>query len=103
MMARSGDFHIESEKENHIIHDDYNFDGKEDFSVWHMDEGMGVYKIYRVFIYSISTDSFNEIKPSCGDEFINIIINKADKNITSTYFDENLPKKCITNTYVSIY
>ncbi|WP_419963732.1 hypothetical protein [Pantoea vagans] len=30
---------------------DYNHDGYRDFSIWHLDEGVGTYKKYRLFIF----------------------------------------------------
>ena len=43
---------ISSGKRNHIKIEDYNRDGYKDFSLWHVDEGMGMYKIYRLFLFS---------------------------------------------------
>lgn len=32
---------IDTERRIHVDIDDYNFDGHGDFSIWHMDDGMG--------------------------------------------------------------
>jgi hypothetical protein len=50
---------------------DYNFDGHKDFSVWYVGDGMGKYLIYRIFTYSAKIKEFIELKPRCGDDFIN--------------------------------
>lgn len=86
------DIDVSSDKKNHISFDDYNRDGYKDFSVWHYDEGMGIYKIYRVFIFSKIENKFKEIKPDCGDELINIRI-EGDKLINMVY-EDNTPKSC---------
>jgi len=39
------DIDVSSDKRNHIAFEDYNRDGYKDFSIWHLDEGMGTYKI----------------------------------------------------------
>lgn len=75
---------------------DYNFDGNLDFSVWHMDEGMGTYLIYRVFIYNPQSKKFTEASPSCGEDFINLNQNRKTKSLSSTYFKDNSPKICHT-------
>lgn len=49
------DMDISSEKKNHITFEDYNRDGYKDFSVWHLDKGMGSYRIYRLFIFAPTT------------------------------------------------
>jgi len=87
---------IESEKELHLEISDYNFDGFIDFSVWHMDDGMGTYMEYRVFIYNRSRKSFEEAHPACGDEFINLKTDTKKKRLTSTWFTENTPNICHT-------
>lgn len=45
-------------------------------AVWHTDDGMGTYRIFRVFIYDVKTIAFTENFPSCGDEFINLVTDK---------------------------
>ncbi|MDF3832026.1 hypothetical protein P3W85_03515 [Cupriavidus basilensis] len=87
---------FQSEEKLHIEVSDYNFDGQLDFSVWHIDEGMGVYKIYRIFLYSPKIMDFVDGFPACGDEFINVEIDKRRKAIVGTYFRENIPVSCFT-------
>ncbi|WP_303745268.1 XAC2610-related protein, partial [Enterobacter hormaechei] len=75
---------VSSEKKNHVTLEDYNRDGYKDFSVWHLDEGMGTYKIYRLFIFSPPEGKFKEIKPGCGDDFVNIRID--GDNLINTFY-----------------
>lgn len=88
--------HLDSEKEIKILIDDFNFDGKKDFSIWHNDEGMGSYKIFRIFIFTDKNHDFNEIHPACSDNYIDVRIDKQKKEIISSYLDDNQVKKCIT-------
>lgn len=83
---------VSSEKKNHITFEDYNRDGYEDFSVWHLDEGMGTYKIYRLFIFTPAEKKFKEIKPTCGDDFLNI--RTEGENLINVLYDDNAPKSC---------
>ncbi|WP_409515487.1 hypothetical protein [Atlantibacter sp.] len=53
---------------------------------------MGTYKTYRVFIFSPIEKKFKEIKPGCGDEFINIRI--EGDNLISMVYEDNNPKSC---------
>lgn len=87
---------LDAEKKIHIEISDYNFDGVKDFSVWHMDDGMGVYKMYRVFVFDIKTEGFLEIFPDCGDEFINLKVNNVLRYLISTYFEGGEPKSCMS-------
>lgn len=41
---------FEAENELHMQFDDFNFDGDKDFAIWQLDDGMGTYDYYRVFI-----------------------------------------------------
>jgi len=84
---------VSSEKKNHVTFEDYNRDGYKDFSVWHLDEGMGTYKIYRLFIFAPPEEKFVEIKPKCGDDFVNIRID--GDNLINTFYDDNAPKSCV--------
>lgn len=79
-------------RKNHVTLEDYNRDGYKDFSVWYLDEGMGTYKIYRLFIFSPLEGKFKEIKPGCGDDFVNIRID--GDNLINTFYDENTLKSC---------
>jgi len=86
------DIDVSSEKKNHIIIEDYNRDGYKDFSLWHLDEGMGTHKIYRLFIFSKTEKKFKEIKPTCGDDFVNIRTDGGD--LINVIYDDNAPKLC---------
>ncbi|WP_350437369.1 XAC2610-related protein [Pseudocitrobacter faecalis] len=83
---------VSSGKKNHITFEDYNRDGYKDFSIWHLDEGMGTYKIYRLFIFSPPDKNFKEIKPTCGDDFVNLRIEGHD--LINMIYDDNIPKPC---------
>ncbi|MGO4159212.1 hypothetical protein [Cupriavidus sp. YAF13] len=87
---------VETEKPIHVVIDDYSFDNRKGFSIWSVDEGMGVYTIHRVFLYSSDKSTFVEWLPACGDQFINLKVDKKRKRLISTYYEENVPKRCIT-------
>jgi hypothetical protein len=74
--------------------DDYNFDGFKDFSLSHVDDGQGTYSIYRIFVYSRKTRNFVEIQPKCGDEFINIKLDKKNKTVINSYYSDNVMTGC---------
>lgn len=86
---------IETEKPIQVKIDDYLFNGRLGFALKYIDEGMGVFTLYRVFVYT-ETNGFEEIFPRCGDEFINLKINKRKKILVSTYFQDQKPIMCIT-------
>lgn len=83
---------LDAEKKIHIEVNDYNFDGAKDFATWHMDDGMGIYKVYRVFVFNKKNDDFIEIFPDCSDEFLNLKVDSALMALISTYYDEGAPK-----------
>ncbi|CAM2164217.1 conserved exported hypothetical protein [Paraburkholderia sacchari] len=89
---------IDTEKNVHIDVDDYDFSGRLGFAVWHVDDGMGTYSVYRVFTFSPSTKKFVERVPApqCGDEFVNLRIDKKRHRLLSAFWDGNIPKVCIT-------
>lgn len=91
------EFVFETDKNLHIMLDDFNFDGVEDFAVWHVDDGMGTYRVFRVFVYDVKKVAFTEVFPSCGDEFINLMADKKNRNLKSTYYEGNTPKRCVTS------
>lgn len=73
-----------TDKEMHLVTEDYNFDGYTDFAVYRTDDGMGVYTIYQIFIYNPSNKQFKKLKiplnsnPEC-DEFCDVRVNKKRK------------------------
>lgn len=83
----------------HLSIDDYNSDSYQDFSVWHLDEGNGVYTVHRVFLYQPQSTTFREILPECGDLFLNMQVMATEKGrfLRSTYFADWVPKQCDTN------
>lgn len=92
-----GSIDLNTEKQVHVVIDDYSFDNRKGFSIWSVDEGMGIYNIYRVFLYSKEKFTFVEVHPDCGDEFINLKIDKKGKRLISTYYEDNVPRLCITH------
>jgi hypothetical protein len=87
---------FDTEKTLNIEIYDYDFDKNLDFSIWHSDDGKGVYDIYRILLYNKKTKTFVEAQSKCGDEFINVKIDKKTKTIASTIFEGNTPKTCHT-------
>jgi hypothetical protein len=96
--SNHGRVDIDAEKPIYIDVKDYDFSGRLGFAVWHVDDGVGAYSIYRVFTFSPSTNKFVERSPAslCGDEFINLAIDKKRHRLYSTYWHQNIPKICIT-------
>jgi hypothetical protein len=87
---------FQAEKPLHMQIGDFNFDGMKDFSVWQIDDGMGTYSYFRVFIYQPETNRFEEAQPDCGDGFVNLRVDKKRKALLSTYWGMNGPEQCIT-------
>lgn len=87
---------LEIETQPRVEVNDFNFDGCKDFSVWYLDEGMGKYAIHRVFIYQRQTQTFIQAAPRCGEEFLNLRINKARRSLNSTYYSNNRAMTCTT-------
>lgn len=85
---------INSENPAGIEIEDYNFDGFKDFSIFHVGDGQGTYLIYRIFVYSKKYKTFFEIQPKCGDEFINIKVNKNNGTVTNSYYSDNVMAGC---------
>lgn len=87
---------LDIETRPHLELNDFNFDGLQDFSVWYLDEGMGKYTIHRVFIYDLRSNDFIEAAPRCGDEFINLRVDKIRRELISTYYMNTQPVSCST-------
>ncbi len=85
-----------SERPLHIEVADFNFDGHEDFAVWHLDDGMGVHKIYRIFLYTPGQKTFEEALSRCGDTFINVRRDLRRRRLLSTHWSDNTPMSCVT-------
>ena len=92
--SRTVDF--EAVNELHRQFDDFNFDGAQDFAIWQLNDGMGTYHYYRVFIYQVKTGTFEELQPDCGDGFVNLLVEKKRKALLSTYWEMNITKQCAT-------
>lgn len=92
--SRTIDF--QSENKLHIQIDDFNFDGTKDFAVWQIDDGMGTYGFHRIFVYQPTAGTFQELRPDCGDGFVNLRIESKRKVLISTYWGMNVPKQCVT-------
>lgn len=95
-IVREQNVSLDTEKAVHVEVGSYDFSGRLGFSVWHVDDGMGTYTIHRVFTFAPSTNRFVERLPRCGDEFINLKLDKNNRRLISTYFEENVPKSCTT-------
>ncbi|WP_321888921.1 hypothetical protein [Paraburkholderia bannensis] len=93
---RQGGVILDTEKTSSIEIGSYDFSGRLGFLVSHIDDGMGAYKVSRVFTFSPSSSEFIERFPSCGDEFDNLKVDKKRRYLTSTYWDQNTPKRCVT-------
>ena len=96
MHSESRTIDFEAENELHVQLDDFNFDGAQDFAIWQLDDGMGTYNYYRVFVYQAKTGMFEELQPDCGDGFVNLRVDKKRKTLLSTYWGMNGPDQCIT-------
>lgn len=94
--TEEGGVRLDTRKIPHIAVDSYDFSGRLGFSVWYMDDGMGVSTISRVFTFAPHTNRFVERFPSCGDEFYNLRVDKKRRHLVSTYYDKNSPKLCAT-------
>ncbi|MDI3400986.1 hypothetical protein QLG12_22445 [Pseudomonas sp. V88_4] len=79
--SRTIDF--QAENELHVQFDDFNFDGAKDFAIRQLDDGMGTYDYYRVFIYQVKTGTFEELQPDCGDGFVNLRVDKKRKRCSA--------------------
>ncbi|WP_316876266.1 hypothetical protein [Ralstonia edaphi] len=86
----------ETEKAIHLETADYDFSGRQGFAFWSIDEGQGVYKIYRVFTFSRKRNDFVEHHPRCGDAFLNLRVDAQRKRLISTFFENNIPKSCVS-------
>jgi hypothetical protein len=85
---------VETEHKLTITVEDYNFDGYKDFSISHLDDGMGTYSIYQVYLYSPKSERFVTLTPACGDEFINLRLVKKKRLLVNSYVDGNKWKSC---------
>ncbi|KAB0639606.1 hypothetical protein [Burkholderia stagnalis] len=94
--VRQGGVNLDTVKKPNIEIDSYDFSGRLGFRVSHIDDGMGTYEIDRIFTFSPSSNKFMERFPSCGDEFVNVRVDKKRRYLVSTYWNNNIPKRCIT-------
>lgn len=98
---RGASIPTQTEKTVHLEVGDYDFSGLDGFAFWSIDEGQGVYKVYRVFTFSWERNDFVERRPSCGDEFLNLKVDSLHGQLVSAFFDDNVPKSCITRLPVN--
>jgi hypothetical protein len=75
---------FETEQPLRIKVDDYNFDGHEDFSVSHVDDGKGTYDLYDIYVYAPKTGRFERLAPTCGDDFINVRLDRKRRALINT-------------------
>jgi len=91
---------VETEKNLKINLEDYNFDGHMDFSISHVDGGMGTYDVHQVYVYSVEQNKFVQLTPKCGDEFINLVVDKRSRTLLSSYVVNNRYMTCKMSTFV---
>jgi len=89
---------FDTDKKISLAIKDFNFDDHPDMSVSHLDDGMGVFTVFRVFIYSPANKDFYEIFPDCGEQFLNLRIDADNRKLISSYFSNNVPTTCETYT-----
>ncbi|MEE1948730.1 hypothetical protein V0R48_07085 [Pseudomonas alcaligenes] len=89
---------FDTDKKISIAIKDFNFDDHLDMSISHLDDGMGVFTVSRVFIYSPAKKDFYEIFPNCGEQFLNLRIDADNRKLISSYFNNNIPTTCETYT-----
>ena len=97
--THSASIETQTEKTIHLETGDYDFSGREGFAFWSVDEGQGVYKVYRVFTFSRKRNDFVERHPRCGDAFLNLSVDVQRKRLISTFFENNVPKSCVTRLH----
>jgi hypothetical protein len=85
---------MQTEKKVNVTIADYNFDGYKDFSLSHIDDGMGTYTKFRIFVYSPKASNFVELVPECGGEFINVVRSDKKRRLTNSYFVDHQMKSC---------
>jgi hypothetical protein len=90
--------HISFDTEHSLVLnvDDYNFDSHRDFAVSHIDDGMGTYTIYEIYVYSKREDKFVQLHPSCGESFVNIVLVKKRRQLINSYMTPNGWNTCVT-------
>jgi len=75
---------FETEQPLRIKVDDYNFDGHTDFSVSHVDDGKGTYDLYDIYVYAPKTGKFERLAPACGEDFINVRLDRKRRALINT-------------------
>ena len=88
-------FSFDSERPLHVVVDDYDFDGHPDVAIWHIDDGMGVHMVYRIFVFNARRGEFVELTPACGDGFLNVKRLAKRKALQNSYFKDNVVVACV--------
>ncbi len=86
---------VETERPLRIDVEDYNFDGHRDFAISRLDDGMGTYRIHQVYVYAASEGRFVALAPKCGDEFINLRVDKRNRALINSYVEEQRYRTCV--------
>ncbi|WBS04836.1 hypothetical protein OU994_11440 [Pseudoduganella sp. SL102] len=73
---------------------DYNFDGYQDFAIHHIDDGKGTYTLFYIYVYSPKANTFINLRPKCGDEFVNVRINRKTRTLTNMHWVHNAVTSC---------
>jgi hypothetical protein len=90
----SHEYVTQTENPLKLVLADYNFDGYKDFSVFHIDDGMGTYTVHYIFVYSPKANTFVELIPKCGHMFANLVRNKKGHTLSHMYYVDNVPTTC---------
>jgi hypothetical protein len=85
---------VDTEKPLRIKVADYNFDGHLDFSISHVDDGMGTYDLYDIYVYAPKEKKFVLLQPKCGDAFINVALAKRERALINSYMVQGRYKTC---------
>ncbi|GAA0752688.1 hypothetical protein LRH25_14390 [Ideonella azotifigens] len=88
---------LDVERQPHLIVEDYNFDGRPDLSVWYLDEGMSTSTIHRVFLFDPDSHDLKEVAAQCGEEFLNLKLDKLNRLLISTVYKQGKPSICKTS------
>jgi hypothetical protein len=79
-----------------IIVDDFDYDGYLDFAIKSSTTSNENQFVFRVFIFQRKKEDFEERFPACGSMFIDLEIDKVNKQLLSKYYESNTLKTCIT-------
>jgi hypothetical protein len=85
---------LDTDRPLHIQIHDVDGDGRQDFSVFHGDDGKGSFEIRHVYLYSVREGRFLPLLPACGDEFVNPRFDTGARTLVNAYVEDNVWKTC---------